>query len=101
MMRQPLVVSAKVSPLNINTHFALQVYEFKTHRVLSSNGSPVQIRWKVLMCAKCRKVGGWRGGREGVHKYSEGDSEVMWLMVIIFIIANIISLCDDVHGGGA
>ena len=99
MMRQPLVVSAKVSPLKTNTHFALQVYEFKTHRVLSSNGSPVQIRWKVLMSAKCRKVGGWRWGG-GVHKYSEGDSEVMWLMVIIFILTNNISLCDDVHGGG-
>ena len=65
MMRQPLVVSAKVSPLKTNTHFALQVYEFKTHRVLSSNGSPVQIRWKVLMSAKCRKVGGW--GRVGEY----------------------------------
>ena len=47
------------------------------------------------------REGGWRGGGEGVHKYSEGDSEVMWLVVIIFIIANNISLCDDVHGGGA
>ena len=40
------------------------------------------------------------GGGGGVHKYSEGDSEVMWLMVIIFILTNNISLCDDVHGGG-
>ena len=43
---------------------------------------------------------GWVEVGGGVHKYSEGDSEVMWLMVIIFILTNNISLCDDVHGGG-